>query len=133
MASSASCLVSAAVISVSTTLPRAARADHERARFRPGNGEAADYTWLEAVIDTDITLAGLDIKATDLGVQYQSANDSFIISGSASFALEGNTVNIMLGGSFSQGLVIQGGRCKACRRRFRAISTCWASRSWPTT
>jgi uncharacterized repeat protein (TIGR01451 family) len=68
---------------------------------------------LDAVVDTDITIAGLEIKATDLGVQYQSADNSFIISGGASFALDGNSVGIMLGGSFSQGLVIQGGQLQS--------------------
>jgi uncharacterized repeat protein (TIGR01451 family) len=77
------------------------------------NTSTGQLVSLDAVLNTDITIAGLEIKAKDLGVQYQSTDNSFIISGAASFALDGNTVSIMLGGSFSQGLVIQGGQLQS--------------------
>jgi uncharacterized repeat protein (TIGR01451 family) len=74
------------------------------------NANTGNLDSLDAVVDSDLEIAGADIAAKDLGVQYQSADGSFIISGGASFALDGNTVSIMLGGTFSQGLVIQGGQ-----------------------
>jgi uncharacterized repeat protein (TIGR01451 family) len=77
------------------------------------NTSTGQLVSLDAVVNTDISIAGLEIKAKDLGVQYQSADNSFIISGGASFALDGNTVGIMLGGTFSQGLVIQGGQLQS--------------------
>jgi hypothetical protein len=68
---------------------------------------------LDAVVNSNITIAGLAITATDLGALYQAAGNSFIITGGAQFALDGSTVTITLGGSISQGIVIQGGQLQS--------------------
>ncbi len=72
---------------------------------------------LDAAITTDITVAGLEIKANGLGIMYQAgdtlADSTFVIFGSASFTLMGNTVSLMLGGGISPGLVISGGQLQS--------------------
>ncbi len=85
-----------------------------------GNGNLVS---LDAAITTDITLAGLEIKADGLGIMYQSAGssvdgvivqqDQFVIFGSASFTLMGQTVSVTLGGGISPGMVISGGQLQS--------------------
>ena len=70
-----------------------------------------DLVSLDAVINSDIMVAGLDIKATNLGIDYQS--NTFIISGAASFSFDGASVSIMLGGSYGPGIEIVGGQLQS--------------------
>lgn len=65
---------------------------------------------LSAAISTDLTFGGLEIKADNLGVLYQSSGNNFVISGGASFTLADHTVSLTLGGGVSPGLVISNGQ-----------------------
>ncbi len=64
----------------------------------------------DAAISTDLTIGGLEIKVDSLGVQYQTASNSLVISGGASFTLDDHTVSLQLGGDASPGLVITNGQ-----------------------
>ncbi len=81
-----------------------------------GNGTAGleivngALTELDASVTSNIAIAGLTITTKDLGIQYQASNATYVISGSASFSLDGSSVSLMLGGSYSPGLVIAGGQ-----------------------
>ena len=66
---------------------------------------------LDAAIDADITVAGLEIKATGLGVEYEAGN--FAIYGGASITFSGNTVGVQLGDMANPGLVIADGQLQS--------------------
>ena len=61
-----------------------------------------------------INIAGLSLQANKLSIQYDPATSTspseFIVSGGASFALDGASVGINLGGTYSPGLVIENGQ-----------------------
>ena len=85
---------------------------------------------LDASISGEIMVAGLDIQATSLAIDYQPQQTTYIISGGASFSFDGASVSIMLGGTFSPGIVIMGGQLhEPSRRPSPAISICSACRS----
>ncbi len=74
-----------------------------------------DLVSIDAAVNSNLTIAGLQITATDLGIAYQTGED-FEIAGTASFALgSSTTVSINLGGDTlssgtpTAGLVIDGG------------------------
>jgi uncharacterized repeat protein (TIGR01451 family) len=62
---------------------------------------------LDAVINTDITIGSLDLKATDLSAHYSSTTGTFSITGGASLSLsvagQTETINVQLGGMDSDG------------------------------
>ncbi len=66
----------------------------------------------DAAVNTNLTVAGFQITAKDLTIAYQSASQDFEVSGTASFALGGSNVDIMLGNGTTTnpgGLFISGG------------------------
>ncbi len=74
------------------------------------NKDNGSLVSLDAAITTDITIAGLNIKADGLGVNYQSGQagqpGQFAIYGSASFELMGNTIMLGLGTAAMPGLML---------------------------
>ncbi len=62
---------------------------------------------LDAVVNTDITIDSLDLKATDLSAHYSSTTGTFSISGGASLTLavagKTETVDVTLGGTDANG------------------------------
>jgi hypothetical protein len=62
---------------------------------------------LDAVVNTDITIGSLDLKATDLSAHYNSTTGTFSISGGASLTLtvagQTETIDVTLGGTDSNG------------------------------
>ena len=70
-------------------------------------------TELDASVTSNITIASLTIATKALTFEYEAADSSFEVSGTASFSLAGSTVSITLGnGSTTNpgGLVIEGGQ-----------------------
>ena len=73
-------------------------------------------TELDASVTSNITIASLTIATKALTFEYEAADSSFEVSGTASFSLAGSTVSITLGnGSTTNpgGLVIEGGQLES--------------------
>jgi hypothetical protein len=73
------------------------------------NKDDGSLVSLDAAVTADITVAGLEIKADSLGVEYVSGSNSFAVFGGASFTLKDQTVGIQLGDRDHPGLVITDG------------------------
>ncbi len=67
----------------------------------------------DAMVNSNITIAGFQITTNGLAIAYQSTGQDFEVSGAASFALAGSTVGVTLGdgtASAPGGLVITSGQ-----------------------
>jgi autotransporter-associated beta strand protein len=68
-----------------------------------------EFTSLDMTVTSDLTIGGLDIKSDALTLSYQKLTDTFAMTGTAECSLEGNTVQVTLGGAGNSGLVVHDG------------------------
>ncbi len=80
----------------------------------PGNGlvmTGEQFTSFGATLTTDnLGIGGLTLNSDGLQISYQAPTGNFVITGDADFQLDGQTVDVTLGGNGTQGLVIQNGQ-----------------------
>lgn len=66
-------------------------------------------TSFDTTVTSDVTLGGLTLQAKSLKFGYVDATQTYTMTGDASVAFKGNTLNVTLGGTGTTGLVITNG------------------------